>query len=127
MKEYMGKGESILIIDDVKEQREIFSEMLCKLGYSVNTAASGDEAIAFLEKSPADLLVLDMHMEPGMNGLETYRKALELKPQQKAIIISGYAETLQVKEAQKLGAGPYIKKPFSLNDIGLAIRSELDK
>ena len=126
-KEYMGKGESILIIDDVKEQREIVSKMLCQLGYSVSTVASGEEAVAFLEKSSADLLFLDMYMEPGMDGLDTYRKVLELQPQQKAIITSGYAETPRVKEAQKLGAGPYIKKPFFLNDIGLAIRSELDK
>jgi CheY-like chemotaxis protein len=127
VKEYMGKGESILIVDDVKEQREIVSKMLCQLGYSVSAVSSGEEAVAFLEKCSADLLILDMYMEHGMDGLETYRKVLELKPLQKAIIISGYAETLEVKEAQKLGAGPYIKKPFFLSDIGLAIRSELDK
>jgi signal transduction histidine kinase/CheY-like chemotaxis protein len=127
VKEYMGKGESILIVDDVKEQREIVSKMLCQLGYSVCTAASGEEAVAHLEKSPADLLILDMCMEPGIDGLDTFRKVLKLQPRQKVIIISGYAETLEVKEAQKLGAGPYIKKPFFLSDIGLAIRSALDK
>jgi signal transduction histidine kinase/CheY-like chemotaxis protein len=127
MKEYMGKGESVLIVDDMKEQREIVAMMLYQLGYSVSTAASGEDAVAYLEKSPADLLILDMHMEPGMDGLDTYREVIELKPQQKAIITSGYAETWRVKEAQKLGAGPYIKKPFFLSDIGLAIRSELDK
>lgn len=126
-KEQMGRGESILIVDDVKEQREIAAEMLHQLGYSVNTAASGEEAVAYLEKSHADLLVLDMYMEPGMDGLETYRKALKLRPRQRAIITSGYSETWRVKEAQKLGAGAYIRKPFLLNNIGVAIREELDK
>jgi signal transduction histidine kinase/CheY-like chemotaxis protein len=124
---YMGKGESILIVDDVKEQREIVAEMLHELGYSVNTAASGEEAVAYLEQTQADLLLLDMYMEPGMDGLDTYRKALELKPRQRAIITSGYAETWRVKEAQNLGAGGYIKKPFFLNNIGVAIRAELDR
>ncbi len=127
MKAYMGKGESILIVDDVKEQREITAKMLSQLGYSVSTVASGEEAVAYLEKSSADLLVLDMYMDPGMNGLDTYRKVLQLQPRQKALITSGYAETWRVKEAQELGAGLFISKPFLLADIGLAIRSELDK
>lgn len=127
VKTYMGKGESILIVDDVKEQREIAAKMLLELGYSVDTAASGEEAVAYLEKSPVDLLILDMYMEPGMDGLDTYRKALTLRSPQKAIITSGYAETWRIKEAQKLGAGAYIKKPYFLEHIGLAIRSELDK
>jgi signal transduction histidine kinase/ActR/RegA family two-component response regulator len=126
-RERMGRGESILIVDDVKEQREIAAEMLHELGYSVNTAASGEEAVAYLEKARADLLVLDMYMEPGMDGLDTYRKALKLRPRQRAIITSGYSETWRVKEAQKLGAGAYIRKPFFLNNIGVAIREELDK
>jgi signal transduction histidine kinase/ActR/RegA family two-component response regulator len=127
MKEYMGKGESLLIVDDVKEQREITAKMLSELGYSVSSVASGEEAVTYLEKSSADLLVLDMYMGPGMDGLDTYRKALKFRQRQKAIITSGYAETWRVKEAQKLGAGTFIRKPFLLSDIGLAIRSELDR
>jgi CheY-like chemotaxis protein len=123
----MGKGECILIVDDVKEQREIAAKMLIQLGYSVSTVASGEEAVSYLEKSSADLLVLDMYMGPGMDGLDIYRKALKLRQRQKAIITSGYAETWRIKEAQKLGAGTFIKKPFFLKDIALAIRAELDK
>lgn len=127
IKEYIGNGESILVVDDMEEQREIFSHMLSQLGYSVNAVASGEEAIAYLEKFSADLLILDMYIGHGMDGLDTYRKVLELKPKQKALLTSGYAETWRIKEAQRLGAGAYIKKPFFLNDIGLAIRSELDR
>jgi len=73
-----------------------------------------------------DLVVLDMIMEPGMDGLDTYKKILEIHPNQKAIITSGYSETQQVKEAQKLGATSYIKKPYLLEKIGNVIRTELD-
>ena len=74
----------------------------------------------------ADLLLLDMIMDPGIDGLETYKRIVEFHPGQKAIIVSGYSETVRIKEAQKLGAGTYIKKPYLLEKIGLAVRAELD-
>ncbi len=122
----MGKGESILVVDDVEEQREIASEMLSLLGYSVQVVSSGEKAAAYLQNHSADLLVLDMIMEPGMDGLDTYRKILQLKPDQKAIITSGFAETERVREARSLGAGAYIKKPYLIETIGKAVQTELD-
>ena len=68
-----------------------------------------------------------MMMDPGIDGLETYRRIVELYPGQKAIIGSGFSETERVKEAQRLGAGAYVKKPFLSVRIGSAIRAELDK
>jgi CheY-like chemotaxis protein len=127
MQEYIGKGESILVVDDVREQREIASRMLKKLGYLVSSVSSGEEAIECLQRNSPNLLVLDMIMDPGIDGLETYRRALRVNPRQKAIIVSGFSETDQVREAQKLGAGAYVKKPYLLEKIGLAIRAELDK
>ncbi len=127
MKAYMGRGESILVVDDIEAQREIAASLLGKLNYSVTTAASGEEAIAHIEAHPCDLLVLDMIMEPGLDGLDTYRKILERRPGQKAIIASGFSETARVREAQSLGAGAYVKKPYLLEKIGVAVRSELDR
>jgi signal transduction histidine kinase len=124
---YMGKGESILIVDDVKQQREIASSMLKKLGYSVLSVPSGEEAVIFMQENKADLLVLDMIMNPGIDGLETYKKILEFHPRQKAIIASGFSESKQVKGAQKMGAGSYLKKPYSFETIGLAVKAELAK
>jgi DNA-binding NarL/FixJ family response regulator len=66
-------------------------------------------------------------MDPGIDGLETYRRILEFHPGQKAIIASGFSETDRVKEAQRLGAGAYVKKPFLLGKIGLAVRDELER
>ncbi len=124
--DYMGQGESILVVDDIKEQREIASEMLKKLGYSVASVSSGEEAIDYMKSNSPDLLILDMIMDPGIDGLETYKRILELHPGQKAITVSGFSETENVKEVQRLGARGYIKKPYSLEKIGAAIKAELN-
>ena len=127
LEENMGRGESILVVDDIEEQREIASGMLRKLGYSVSAASSGEEAVAYMKINSADLVVLDMIMDPGMDGLDTYSSILKLHAGQKAVIASGFSETDRVREAQKLGAGQYIKKPYTLEKIARAVRAELDK
>ena len=124
---YSGNGESILVIDDVEEQRQIASGMLKELGYSVVSVSSGEEAVVYLKANKVDLLVLDMIMDPGMDGLDTYKKVLEIHPEQKAIIASGFSGTDRVKKVQRLGAGTYIKKPFLLEKIGRAVKKELGK
>jgi len=125
VEDYVGKGDSILVVDDVKEQREIASGMLKKLDYSVTAVSSGEEAINYMKSNSADLLLLDMIMDPGIDGLDTYKRILDFHPKQKAIIASGYSETDRIKEAQKLGAGQYIKKPYTLERIGIAVKDEL--
>ena len=127
IKDIMGNGESILVVDDVKDQRMIASDMLTKLGYSVASASNGNEAVDYIKHNSADLVVLDMIMEPGMDGLDTYKKILEINPNQRAIIASGYSETERVREAQKLGASSYIKKPYLLEKIARVIKTELTK
>ena len=124
---YRGRGESILVVDDIKEQRELAMNMLGRLGYRVTAASGGEEAVEYLRTNRVDLLVLDMIMEPGIDGLETYRRILELHPRQKAILVSGFSETERVKETQRLGAGAYVRKPYLLEKIGLAVRNELDR
>jgi two-component system cell cycle sensor histidine kinase/response regulator CckA len=124
---YKGNRETILIVDDVKVQREVAFSMLSELGYSVSTVSSGEEAIQYLKNNSVDLILLDMIMDPGMDGLDTYKQILQMNPAQKAIIASGFSETARVKEVQRLGAGKYIKKPYQLEEIGIAIKDELDK
>ncbi len=127
IKDYLGNKESILVIDDMEEQRYVAKGMLEKLSYSVTTADSGEDAIDYLKTNSADLLVLDMIMDPGIDGLETYKRILKLHPGQKSIITSGFSETDRVKEAQNLGAGVYVKKPYMLEKIGMAVKKELEK
>jgi CheY-like chemotaxis protein len=127
LSQYVGKGESILIVDDVKEQRDLAAEMVTKLNYSVSSVASGEEAVMYLKGHPCDLLILDMIMDPGMDGLDTYKRVLEIFPKQKAIIVSGFSESDRVHAAQALGAGAYVKKPYFIEKLGLAVRNELDR
>jgi CheY-like chemotaxis protein len=124
---YLGRGEHILVVDDVEGQRLLASAMLDSLGYKVSTVASGEEAVEFVKKQPVDLLILDMIMDPGIDGLETYRRILEICKGQKAIIVSGFAITERVRKIQELGAGSYVRKPYLLEKIGTAVRRELDK
>lgn len=123
--DFRGNGEIILVVDDVGSQREISCEILSRLGYETLALASGEEAVAYLQDNQVDLVLLDMIMDPGINGRETYARIVERHPGQKAVIISGFAETSEVREAQKLGAGQYIKKPVTLEKIGVAVREEL--
>jgi PAS domain S-box-containing protein len=127
LKGYQGKGEMVLVVDDVKTQREIFSSMLEYLGYRYKAVSSGEEAIEYLSKNRVDLIILDMIMEPGMSGKETYEHIIKMHPGQKAIIASGFAETDDVKVTQRLGAGTFIKKPVNMEKLGMAVREELDR
>ena len=127
IQDYKGNGETILVVDDVENQRDISCKMLDTLGYKTIAVSSGEEAVEYLKEHAADLLLLDMIMDPGINGRETYERIVNIHSKQKAIIVSGFAETDAVKDAQKLGAGQYVKKPFTLEKIGIAIRDELKK
>ena len=117
-----GNRETILLVDDAPEQRALGNIILTTLGYLVETADSGEEAVEFLKNRGVDLVLLDMIMKPGMDGLDTYRNILKVRPEQKVVIISGYSETGRIKKALDLGVRSYIKKPYSLEKIAAAIR-----
>ena len=120
-------SETVLVVDDVEEQREIASELLSSLGYKVETVQNGREAIEYLKDNHVNIIVLDMIMEKDFDGLDTYREIIKLYPGQKAVIVSGFSPTDRVNEMQRLGAGPYVKKPYTLTTISKVIREELDK
>lgn len=124
--DFMGKGESILVVDDIKQQRELAETLLDKLGYSVTCASGGEEAIKLAKLNKFDLVMLDMIMDPGIDGLDTYKEILKINPGQKAIIVSGYTETDLVKKAQELGAGEFVQKPYILEILARAIKRELE-
>jgi two-component system cell cycle sensor histidine kinase/response regulator CckA len=127
LSDYMGRGETILVVDDVREQRELVVAMLRRMNYQVTAVSSGEAAVEYCKRRQVDLLILDMIMDPGIDGLETYKRILQLHPAQKAIIVSGFSETERVRQAQCLGAGAYIRKPYMLKKIALEVRRELDK
>jgi len=123
--QYKGNGEKLLVVDDADVQREIARRILEKLGYDVTCCSSGETAVEYLKDHTVDVMVLDMIMDPGMDGLDTYREILRFKPGIKVIIASGFSESERVKAAQELGAGPYIRKPYTIETIGMAVKTAL--
>lgn len=126
MANIMGRGESVLVVDDEAEQREIAAQMLGRLGYEVQMADCAQATLDQVAKAPPDLLVLDMVMGTDVDGLGIYRRVLSIVPDQKALIISGYSETERVREALELGAGAFLNKPFGMKEIALAVRKVLE-
>ena len=123
--DHQGYGQTILIVDDVAEQREIATAMLTKLGYRTEVVSSGEAAVDYVAHRTVDLLLLDMVMDPGIDGLETYRRILAIHPGQKAVIASGYAETSRIREAQRIGPVGYLKKPYGLDPLAEAVGAAL--
>ncbi|MDD3816358.1 MAG: transporter substrate-binding domain-containing protein [Desulfocapsaceae bacterium] len=120
-----GNGESILIVDDEEQQRDIAEKLLTFLGYKVDCAESGEKAIEYVRIRQPDLILLDMIMDPGMNGRRTYEEICKIRPTQKALVASGFSENEEVKKVQTLGARTLIKKPYTLRQIGLAVKEAL--
>ncbi|MCP3888301.1 MAG: response regulator [Desulfobulbaceae bacterium] len=121
-----GNNERILVVDDEPQLIDIASQILRVCGYRVDSVCSGELAIEFVKNNPVDLMVLDMVMGPGLNGLQTYREVVTLYPKQKAIIASGYSQNNDVEAAFKLGAGGFIKKPYTMNELSQVVKETLN-
>lgn len=120
-----GNGETVLVVDDLQEQRDLAQAILEELGYIVTTADSGEQALQYLGHHSVDIVLLDMIMDPGLDGLETFKHIQKINAGQKAIIASGYAETDRVKAAKTIGVGRYVQKPYTILSIGEAIKNVL--
>jgi DNA-binding NtrC family response regulator len=120
-----GKGQSILVVDDDEEQRLIASEILVHLGYEVQIAESGEAALLLFQDNIFDLVILDIIMPPGIDGLETYKRICDFHPGQKAIIVSGFSQSDRAKEALTMGALQYVQMPYALAKISEAVHAAL--
>ncbi len=125
--EIKGQGQMVLVVDDLKTQQKIAASILENLGYKTQTVDNGHAAVEFIKNNPTDLVILDMIMAPSISGLETYQIIKKVNSNQKAIIASGYSESKDVLMAQELGAGSFIKKPYTILDMGIAVKEELEK
>jgi PAS domain S-box-containing protein len=120
-----GAGEKILVVDDLPEQQKMARAVLERLDYQVATVSSGEEALEYLRENSAALLLLDMNLGTGLDGLDTYREILKLNPRQQVIIVTGYAETERINEVLKLGAALHLQKPYRANNLGQAVKTIL--
>jgi CheY-like chemotaxis protein len=123
--DYLG-SESVLIVDDMPVQIELVRQILDTYGYEVHDALGGRAAVKYLVDHKVDLVILDMIMEDGFDGLRTYQEILKKHPDQKALIVTGFSESERVKEAIKIGVGGYINKPYTVQSLGKAVREVLD-
>jgi CheY-like chemotaxis protein len=127
LEQYRGRGESILVVDDIREQRIIATEILREFGYRVDAVAGGEEAVDYLRTRVVDLLLLDMIMDPGIDGIETFRQVVRNNPDQRALIASGYSELNQIELARSLGVAGYLRKPYTIAGLARSVRQELDR
>jgi len=87
--------------------------------------SSGEEAVARLKEKTVDIVFLDMIMDPGIDGLDTLKQIFTSHPRQKVIITSGFTETERIKEAERLGAVMFLKKPYQLEQMASLVRRML--
>ncbi len=122
---HRGQGETVLIVDDEVLQCQIASELLSTLGYCPVAVNSGETAIEYVRENTVDLVLLDMVMDPGINGHKTYIEINRLQPGIKAIITSGFAENEDVRKAQEAGAGLFLHKPYTIESLADAVHATL--
>ncbi len=118
--------ETILIVDDDAAVLRAHSRLVSRLGYQVERANSGQDAIDYVRSQHADLIILDLLM-PEMDGMETFRAIKKINPKQRAIVLSGFAGPAMVSAIKSLGVGTYLVKPAQVSMLARAIREELDR
>ncbi len=115
----------ILIVDDDDQLRQSFQKLLTEEGYTVDSAASGEEAIARLGRQCPDAVIVDIRL-PGMDGIETFRRIHSARPKLPVVIMTAFGTTEQAIEATKLGAFDYVLKPFEIPAMLAIVRQALE-
>jgi two-component system response regulator AtoC len=122
----MTSHERILVVDDEEQMRDLLAKVLERKGYQVSVCGDGTEALALLEREPADLVITDVRM-PGLNGMEALRAIKELNPEIVVLIMTAFGSIDQAVQAVKEGAYDYINKPFKIDEILLTIEKALEE
>jgi DNA-binding response OmpR family regulator len=112
----------VFLVDDEKEFVTTLSERIKMRDFCCDVAFSGEQALELLDSESCDVMVLDLNM-PGMDGLETLKKAKGIRPEIKAIILTGHGSEKERIQAMDLGAFAYLQKPVSLDTLIDAINS----
>src|SRR5437660_9388422 len=116
---------NILIVEDEPRMRRLLEISLGEDGHSVQTAEDAEKALASLRRNSIDLVVTDLKL-PGMNGLEFLQEGKRLHPALPFVVMTAYGSVETAVDAMKAGASDYVLKPFSMAEMRLVIRKELD-
>lgn len=111
----------VLVVDDEQDFRDLFAEMLSRMGYAVMTASDGAEALKLMAEKSFDAAVIDFQM-PGMTGVELLRKAKALDNRLSVILITGLESQQMATEALREGASELIVKPIDFDKLEATIR-----
>jgi DNA-binding NtrC family response regulator len=118
---------TVLIIDDEKAIRNTLKEILEYENFKVEEAVDGKDALQKIEKLKLDLILCDIKMPGGMDGLELLQKFQKQIPETPVVMISGHGNIETAVEAVKKGAYDFIQKPLDLNRLLVTIRNAMDK
>ncbi len=115
----MSPGK-VLVVDDEPEVRQVLLEFLSSRGYDVSVASGGAEAVALVESTRPDLVLLDVAM-PGMDGVETLKRIVAIEPDLAVIMVTANADIGVTSKLLALGAVDYVPKPFDLDYLDQAV------
>lgn len=116
----------VLVVDDEKSVQVLLERVLTRAGHAVTVVASGEDALAALEREAYDLLIADKNL-PGVDGIEVLRAAAQRHPRIAAIVITGFPTPETRREAEALGARAFVTKPFSIAEMLALCASALDR
>lgn len=122
-----GSNERILIVDDEISQRDISNKILKELNYNSFDVESGEKCLEYLVDNNVDLILLDIFMDGGIDGTDTFRRIKKLYPKQKVIFVSGYAVPVKLEILKEVGDFEFLNKPYTIEQLGNAIKLELGK
>ncbi|NOY69277.1 MAG: response regulator [Deltaproteobacteria bacterium] len=123
---FSGNGETALVVEDMADQQEITVEMLNALGYRAEAVGSGEAAVEHIRNNSVGVVILDMNLGSGMDGLATFREICRVSPSQKAILATGFATADIFCAAEDLGICACLKKPYSVRELARIMRLALD-
>lgn len=114
----------VLVVDDDPEVRQVLREFLSSRGYDVTTASGGAEAVAIVETTKPDLVLLDVAM-PDMDGVETLKRIVAIQPALAVIMVTANADIGITSKLLALGAVDYVPKPFDLDYLDQAVSTQV--
>jgi DNA-binding response OmpR family regulator len=123
----MAKPIYVLLVDDEPDLLDFLSKRLNRRGFIVQTASNGRQALAAIGTSPPDVVILDMLMPGGMDGLATLREIRRLFPQVEVLLLTAHASTEAALRGMELGAHDYLIKPVAIGELVLKIEEASGK
>lgn len=118
---------NVLIVDDEEDFLETLIKRLNKRQVDASGARSGEEALKLLKEKTFDVVILDVKMPGGMDGIEALREIKKIQPLAEVILLTGHASVETSIEGMKLGAFDYLLKPIKLDDLLKKIAQAIEK